>query len=330
MIVLGIESSCDETGMALYDSEVGLLGHVLSSQTKIHNKYGGVVPELASRDHVKKLVPLLDSLLAKQKLSLDEISLIAFTNGPGLLGPLLTGAAFAKTLAWTNNIRSIEIDHLEAHIFSAMISEKNLQPPFISLLVSGGHTLVSKIDQHNSYEIIGKSLDDSAGEVFDKIARKMGLKYPGGPEISMAAEKTKNSRYKFPRPMLSSNDLNFSFSGLKTHVVREIEKIELDDKIIAEISYDFQEAIIDILIHKSIFAAKMFDVPRIAVSGGVSANTRLRERFKKESQDIDVFFPSLEFSTDNGAMIAYLGYLKSNETTANNLKIQPSPTSSVF
>ena len=330
MIVLGIESSCDETGMALYDSEVGLLGHVLSSQTKIHNKYGGVVPELASRDHVKKLVPLLDSLLAKQKLSLDEISLIAFTNGPGLLGPLLTGAAFAKTLAWTNNIRSIEIDHLEAHIFSAMISEKNLQPPFISLLVSGGHTLVSKIDQHNLYEIIGKSLDDSAGEVFDKVARKMGLKYPGGPEISMAAEKTKISRYKFPRPMLSSNDLNFSFSGLKTHVVREIEKIELDDKIIAEISYDFQEAIIDILIHKSIFAAKMFDVPRIAVSGGVSANTRLRERFKKESQDIDVFFPSLEFSTDNGAMIAYLGYLKSNETTANNLKIQPSPTSSVF
>ena len=330
MIVLGIESSCDETGMALYDSEAGLLGHVLSSQTKIHNKYGGVVPELASRDHVKKLVPLLDSLLAKQKLSLDEISLIAFTNGPGLLGPLLTGAAFAKTLAWVNNIRSIEIDHLEAHIFSAMISEKNLQPPFISLLVSGGHTLVSKIDQHNSYEIIGKSLDDSAGEVFDKVARKMGLKYPGGPEISMAAEKTKNSRYKFPRPMLSSNDLNFSFSGLKTHVVREIEKIELDDKIITEISYDFQEAIIDILIHKSISAAKMFDVPRIAVSGGVSANTRLRERFKKESEDIDVFFPSLEFSTDNGAMIAYLGYLKSNEMTVNNLKIQPSPTSSVF
>ena len=330
MIVLGIESSCDETGMALYDSEVGLLGHVLSSQTEIHNKYGGVVPELASRDHVKKLVPLLDSLLAKQKLSLDEISLIAFTNGPGLLGPLLTGAAFAKTLAWVNNIRSIEIDHLEAHIFSAMISEKNLQPPFISLLVSGGHTLVSKIDQHNSYEIIGKSLDDSAGEVFDKVARKMGLKYPGGPEISMAAEKTKNSRYKFPRPMLSSNDLNFSFSGLKTHVVREIEKIELDDKIITEISYDFQEAIIDILIHKSISAAKMFDVPRIAVSGGVSANTRLRERFKKESEDIDVFFPSLEFSTDNGAMIAYLGYLKSNEMTVNNLKIQPSPTSSVF
>ena len=330
MIVLGIESSCDETGMALYDSEAGLLGHVLSSQTKIHNKYGGVVPELASRDHVKKLVPLLDSLLAKQKLSLDEISLIAFTNGPGLLGPLLTGAAFAKTLAWVNNIRSIEIDHLEAHIFSAMISEKNLQPPFISLLVSGGHTLVSKIDQHNSYEIIGKSLDDSAGEVFDKVARKMGLKYPGGPEISMAAEKTKNSRYKFPRPMLSSNDLNFSFSGLKTHVVREIEKIELDDKIITEISYDFQEAIIDILIHKSISAAKMFDVPRIAVSGGVSANTRLRERFKKESEDIDVFFPSLEFSTDNGAMIAYLGYLKSNEKRVNNLKIQPSPTSSVF
>ena len=158
----------------------------------------------------------------------------------------------------------------------------------------------------------------------------MGLKYPGGPEISMAAEKTKNSKYKFPRPMLNSNDLNFSFSGLKTHVVREIERIKLDDKLISEISYDFQEAIIDILIHKSITAAKMFDVPRIAVSGGVSANTRLRERFKNESPGIDVFFPSLEFSTDNGAMIAYLGYLKSDETTINNLKIQPSPTSSVF
>ena len=330
MIVLGIESSCDETGMALYDSKEGLLGHVLSSQTHIHNKYGGVVPELASRDHVKKLVPLLDNLLAKQKLSLDEISLIAFTNGPGLLGPLLTGAAFAKTLAWVNNIKSIEIDHLEAHIFSAMISEKNLQPPFISLLVSGGHTLISKIDRHNSYAIVGKSLDDSAGEVFDKVARKMGLKYPGGPEISKAAEKTNYSKYKFPRPLLNSNDLNFSFSGLKTHVVREIERTKLNNKIISEISYDLQESIIDILIYKSTSAAKMFDVPRIAVSGGVSANRRLRERFKKESQDIDVFFPSLEFSTDNGAMIAYLGYLKSNEATIDDLKIQPSPTSSVF
>ena len=330
MIILGIESSCDETGMALYKTGEGLLANVLSSQTKIHNKYGGVVPELASRDHVKKLVPLLDSLLNKQKLSLDKIGLIAFTNGPGLLGPLLTGAAFAKTLAWINNIRSIEIDHLEAHIFSAMISEKTLEPPFISLLVSGGHTLISKIDKHNSYEIIGKSLDDSAGEVFDKVARKMGLKYPGGPEISIAAKRTINSKYKFPRPMINSNDLNFSFSGLKTHVIREIERTRLNDQIISEISFDFQESIIDVLIHKSISAAKIFDIPRIAVSGGVSANMRLRERFEKESQNIDVFFPNLEFSTDNGAMIAYLGYLKSNETKMNSLKIQPIPTSSVF
>ena len=218
MIIIGIESSCDETGLALYDSNQGMIGHVVNSQHKIHGKYGGIVPELASRDHVLKLVPLLDELLRITKKNLSDINLVAFTNGPGLLGPLLTGASFAKSLAWTLNIPSIEIDHLEAHIFSPMISENKLQPPFISLLVSGGHTILSSITGNSNYNILGKTLDDSAGEVFDKVARHLGLPYPGGPEISKASAKKCSSSFKFPRPMLNTNCYDFSFSGLKTHV----------------------------------------------------------------------------------------------------------------
>ena len=262
----------------------------------------------------------------EQKLSLDEISLIAFTNGPGLLGPLLTGAAFAKTLAWVNNIRSIEIDHLEAHIFSAMISEKNLQPPFISLLVSGGHTLISKIDQHNSYEIIGKSLDDSAGEVFDKVARKMGLKYPGGPEISMAAEKTKNSKYNFPRPMLNSNDLNFSFSGLKTNFKRFLEKNLKNDKFFIEkeinnLCASLQLTITEILFEKVKLAAKQKKILNIVFGGGVSANTKIRGIFKNEN-NLKLYFPKLEYTTDNAAMIAIVGYLKFKDNLFSELNLE--------
>ena len=211
MIILGIESSCDETGLALYDSNHGMLGHVVNSQHTIHGKYGGVVPELASRDHVLKLVPLLDELLNLAKLKLNDINLVAFTNGPGLLGPLLTGASFAKSLSWTLKIPSIEVDHLEAHIFSPMISEKNLKPPFISLLVSGGHTILSSITNKSNYKILGKTLDDSAGEVFDKVARHLGLPYPGGPEISNASSKISSSSFKFPRPMINTDCYDFSF-----------------------------------------------------------------------------------------------------------------------
>ena len=330
MIVLGIESSCDETGIALFDSKEGLIGHVISSQGAIHEKYGGVVPELASRDHVKKLVPLLDTLLEKNDKSLSDIDLVSFTNGPGLLGPLLTGAAFAKSLAWANEIPSIEIDHLEAHIYSAMMSEELLKPPFISLLVSGGHTLLSVVTKKPEYEIIGRSLDDSVGEVFDKVARKMGLKYPGGPEISLAANKVNKSKFKFTRPMLNTDDLNFSFSGLKTSVIREINRVLLSENVISEISYEFQECVIDVLLKKTLKASRMHNISTITVSGGVSANRRLRERFISESKGCEVYFPSLEFSTDNGAMIAYLGFLKSSEKTHRDLKIKPTPTSSIF
>ena len=330
MIILGVESSCDETGLALYDSERGLLGHVISSQTEIHDKYGGVVPELASRDHVRKLVPLFEKLLSNLAIKIQDINLISFTNGPGLLGPLLTGAAFAKSLAWINNIDAVEVDHLEAHIFSAMMSEKNLKPPFISLLVSGGHTLISNVDSQSRCTIVGKSLDDSAGEVFDKVARKMGLKYPGGPEISRMADKISKSTFKFTRPMINSNSFDMSFSGLKTNVIREINKLDLNEDIISDIAYDFQECVIDILIKKTIAAARFYTQDTIAISGGVSANKKLRDRFKKESGEIEVFFPSLEFSTDNGAMISYLGYLKSKNKKSADLRIKPSPTSSLF
>ena len=327
MIILGIESSCDETGLALYHSERGILGHIVNSQHNIHGKYGGVVPELASRDHVLKLVPLLEELLNQVEIQLKNIDLIAFTNGPGLLGPLLTGASFAKSLAWSLNIKAIEIDHLEAHIFSAMISEKNLKPPFISLLVSGGHTMLSLIKNNTQHEIIGKTLDDSAGEVFDKVARHLGLSYPGGPEISKMSEKIKSSSYNFPRPMINTKCYNFSFSGLKTHVTQVINKTELNSEIISEIAFDFENSIIDVLISKTLKASKNLKIKNIVVAGGVSANKKLRERFDKEKSDSTVYFPDLEFSTDNGAMIAYMGWLKSKVDLTNSLEITPHPSS---
>ena len=306
MIIIGIESSCDETGLALYDSNQGMLGHVVNSQHKIHGKYGGIVPELASRDHVLKLVPLLDELLRITMKDLSDINLIAFTNGPGLLGPLLTGASFAKSLAWTLNIPSIEIDHLEAHIFSPMISENKLKPPFISLLVSGGHTILSSIIDNANYNILGKTLDDSAGEVFDKVARHLGLPYPGGPEISKASAKKYSSPFKFPRPMINTNCYDFSFSGLKTHVTQLINKTVLTDDLISDIAFDFENAILDVLITKTLRAADNLNIENIVISGGVSANTRLRERFEKEKGNKKIFFPDIAFSTDNGAMIAFM------------------------
>ena len=330
MIIIGIESSCDETGLALYDSNQGMIGHVVNSQHKIHGKYGGIVPELASRDHVLKLVPLLDELLRITKKNLSDINLVAFTNGPGLLGPLLTGASFAKSLAWTLNIPSIEIDHLEAHIFSPMISENKLQPPFISLLVSGGHTILSSITGNSNYNILGKTLDDSAGEVFDKVARHLGLPYPGGPEISKASAKKCSSSFKFPRPMLNTNCYDFSFSGLKTHVTQLINKTRLTEDLISDIAFDFENAILDVLITKTLRAADNLNVENIVISGGVSANVRLRERFNKEKGIKKIFFPDIAFSTDNGAMIAFMGWLKSSIPNEKSLEIKPSPSSSLI
>ena len=329
MNILGIESSCDDTGLAIINSEGEIIDHVISSQHQIHAKYGGIVPELASRDHVKKFIPLLEILLRKNKMTMNNIEMIAFTNGPGLLGPLLAGATISKTLGWSKDIPTIEVNHLEAHIYSPMITEKNLKPPFVSLLVSGGHTILSLVDENFQIKTLGTTLDDSAGECFDKIARKLGLGYPGGPEIAKRAELSNKNNFMFPRPMINSNDYNFSFSGLKTHAHSAIQTVELTNENINNISYELQSAIVDTLISKSIKASKDFEIKDIVITGGVSANKKLREDFSLIIE-CSAYFPDVKFSTDNGAMIAYAGFLKSKSSSLDkNYSIKPDPSLSL-
>ena len=329
MNILGIESSCDDTGLAIINSDGLIIDYITSSQHEIHKKYGGIVPELASRDHVKKFIPLLNLLLKKCSMSMDDINMIAFTNGPGLLGPLLAGASLSKALGWSNSIPVVEVNHLEAHIYSPMITEKKLEPPFVSLLVSGGHTILSSVDKDYQIKTLGSTLDDSAGECFDKIARKLNLGYPGGPEIAKRAELSLNNNFHFPRPMIKSNDFNFSFSGLKTHVINTIQKLELTDENVNNISYELQNAIVDTLIKKSIKASKELIVNNIVITGGVSANKKLRKEFSL-IKECKAYFPDVKFSTDNGAMIAYAGFLKSKSLEIKeNYKIKPNPSLSL-
>ena len=329
MNILGIESSCDDTGLAIINSDGVIIDHITSSQHEIHAKYGGIVPELASRDHVKKFIPLLDILLHKNRINMNDIDIIAFTNGPGLLGPLLAGASLSKTLGWSNNIPTIAVNHLEAHIYSPMITEKNLKPPFVSLLVSGGHTILSSVDENFQINTLGTTLDDSAGECFDKIARKLNLGYPGGPEIAKRSELTNKNNFIFPRPMIRSNDYNFSFSGLKTHALNTIQAIELTNENINNISYELQSAIVDTLISKSIKASKDLGIKDIVITGGVSANKKLREDFSL-IKECRAYFPDVKFSTDNGAMIAYAGFLKSKSSASKkNYTIKPNPSLSL-
>ncbi len=329
MNILGIESSCDDTGLAIINSDGVIIDHITSSQHEIHAKYGGIVPELASRDHVKKFIPLLEILLHKNRINMNDIDIIAFTNGPGLLGPLLAGASLSKTLGWSNNIPTIAVNHLEAHIYSPMITEKNLKPPFVSLLVSGGHTILSSVDENFQIKTLGTTLDDSAGECFDKIARKLNLGYPGGPEIAKRSELSNKNNFIFPRPMIRSNDYNFSFSGLKTHAINTIQAIELTNENINNISYELQSAIVDTLISKSIKASKDLGVKDIVITGGVSANKKLREDFSL-IKECRAYFPDVKFSTDNGAMIAYAGFLKSKSSASKkNYTIKPNPSLSL-
>jgi N6-L-threonylcarbamoyladenine synthase len=329
MNILGIESSCDDTGLAIINSNGVIIDHITSSQHEIHAKYGGIVPELASRDHVKKFIPLLEILLHKNRINMNDIDIIAFTNGPGLLGPLLAGASLSKTLGWSNNIPTIAVNHLEAHIYSPMMTEKNLKPPFVSLLVSGGHTILSSVDENFLINTLGTTLDDSAGECFDKIARKLNLGYPGGPEIAKRSELSNKNNFNFPRPMIRSNDYNFSFSGLKTHALNTIQAIELTNENINNISYELQSAIVDTLISKSIKASKDLGIKDIVITGGVSANKKLREDFSL-IKECRAYFPDVKFSTDNGAMIAYAGFLKSKSSASKkNYTIKPNPSLSL-
>jgi N6-L-threonylcarbamoyladenine synthase len=312
MIVLGFESSCDETGIALYDTERGLLAHALHSQIEMHSEYGGVVPELASRDHIRRALPLTHKVLDQANLSLKDIDGIAYTQGPGLSGALLVGTSIAEALAFTLNIPTIGVHHLEGHLLAPLLEENPPAFPFVALLVSGGHTQLMKVTGIGEYELLGDTLDDAAGEAFDKTAKLLGLDYPGGPAVAKLAGQGNAGRFKLPRPMLNSGDLNFSFSGLKTAVLTMANNNNGDLQTKADIAYEFQEAVTEILTAKSMSALRQTGLDQLIVSGGVGANKRLREQlnFATKRKLCHVHYPRLEFCTDNGAMIAFAGALR--------------------
>lgn len=313
MRVLGIETSCDETGVAIYDSEKGLLGHTLYSQVEVHAEYGGVVPELASRDHVRKLLPLVDGLLESTD-SRDRIDAVAYTAGPGLIGALLVGACFGRSLAMAWGCPSVGVHHMEGHLLAPMLEETPPEFPFVALLVSGGHTQLVEVKGIGQYGLLGESLDDAAGEAFDKAAKMMDLDYPGGPNIAKLAQAGDSTRFKFPRPMTDRPGLDFSFSGLKTFTLNTVTKHAdesglPDDQTCADIACAFQEAVVDTLVIKCRRALQQTQLNTLVIAGGVSANVRLRERLEAALAKIDskVFYARPEFCTDNGAMIAYAG-----------------------
>ncbi len=311
-LVLGIESSCDETGIALYHSEHGLLAHTLHSQIALHNAYGGVVPELASRDHVRHALPLLREALQKAGCALQDIDAVAYTQGPGLSGALLVGASIACALAYTLDIPTLGVHHLEGHLLSPLLSDPAPSFPFVALLVSGGHTQLMRVDGVGRYVLLGESVDDAAGEAFDKSAKLLGLAYPGGALLSKLAQSGTPGRFKLPRPMLHSGDLDFSFSGLKTAVLLATQQHPDDPQTRADIAHAAQEAIVDVLTAKALAALGQSGLNQLVVAGGVGANRALRERLDASvtRRGGRVFYPDLEFCTDNGAMIAFAGAMR--------------------
>ena len=312
MLVLGIETSCDETGVALYDTGRGLLGHLLYSQVAVHADYGGVVPELASRDHIRRVVPLTRDLLRTHGLGVQDLDAVAYTQGPGLAGALLVGASIAHGLAYALGIPAIGLHHLEGHLLSPLLSQPAPEFPFVALLVSGGHTQLMRVAGIGEYELLGESVDDAAGEAFDKTAKVLGLGYPGGPALAKLADRGEPGKYRLPRPMMASGDLNFSFSGLKTAVLTLVANRPLDEQARADIAAEFQTAIVDVLVAKSQAALEVTGLERLVVAGGVGANRLLRERLSAVArlQRFAVFYPPLEYCTDNGAMIALAGALR--------------------
>jgi N6-L-threonylcarbamoyladenine synthase len=307
VLVLGIESSCDETGVALYDNVRGLLAHALHSQIVMHNEYGGVVPELASRDHIRRVLPLTRQVLRESGCTLADLEGVAYTEGPGLAGALLVGAGMARALAFALNIPAVGVHHLEGHMLSPLISDSPPDFPFVALLVSGGHTQLMLVSGVGRYALLGETLDDAAGEAFDKTAQLLGLGYPGGPALSKLAAAGDPVRFSLPRPMLNSGDFDFSFSGLKTAVLTLLRKVGLAHA--ADIAAAFQAAAVDVLVSKSLAACKHSGAERLVVAGGVGANAHLRERLTQEAaaREVTVFYPRMEFCTDNGAMIAFAG-----------------------
>lgn len=308
MRVLGIETSCDETGVAIYDTEHGLLAHRLFSQIAMHAEYGGVVPELASRDHIKRVLPLLRQALSDANLDLTDIDGIAYTAGPGLIGALMTGASIARSMAWGLGIPAVGVHHMEGHLLAPMLEENPPELPFVALLVSGGHTMLVDVPRIGEYHILGESVDDAAGEAFDKTAKLMGLDYPGGPLLAKLAEQGRAGVYKFPRPMIDRPGCDFSFSGLKTFSLTTWQNSTQTEQDKADIARAFEEAVVDTLFIKCRRALEQAGRKRLVVAGGVGANQRLRTKLAE--LPATVAFPRLAFCTDNGAMIAYAGALR--------------------
>lgn len=324
MIVLGIETSCDETGLALYDTEQGLIAHVLFSQVDLHAQYGGVVPELASRDHVRRLQPLLNELLAKADLSLDQVNAVAITKGPGLVGALMVGISFAKALAMSLDIPCIEVHHMEGHLLAPMLEENPPQFPFVALLVSGGHSMLVHVKALGEYEVLGETIDDAAGEAFDKTAKLMGLPYPGGPRLAELATKGRSGVFKFTRPLIDRPGCDFSFSGLKTQVLNAYLNSDQSEQTKADIARAFEETVVDTMRIKITRALEQTSLKTLVLAGGVSANKRLRETLSTIAQEKgwQLYYPRTEFCTDNGAMIAITGALRLANTQPADLKIQ--------
>lgn len=326
--ILGIETSCDETGIAIYDSELGLLSHAIHSQVKLHAEYGGVVPELASRDHIRYITPLVRQVMQEANCIPTDITAIAYTYGPGLVGALLVGSSYAKALAYAWNIPAIAIHHMEGHLLAPFLDAKHPAFPFLALLVSGGHTQIIRVDDIGKYTILGESIDDAAGEAFDKTAKLLGLDYPGGPLLAKLAEKGTANKFVFPRPMLDRPGLDFSFSGLKTHALNAINQNELTAQTKADLAWAFEDAIVDTLIKKVSRAIDQTGITDLVIAGGVGANKTLRKRLQQLGIDehINIYYPQLEFCTDNGAMIAYAGYERYKRGCFDkNLSIEVAP-----
>lgn len=331
MKVLGIETSCDETGIAVYDSELGLQAHALFSQVDIHAEYGGVVPELASRDHVRRILPLIDSVLTSAGVAKSHIEAIAYTRGPGLIGALMVGAAVAQALAFVWKVPTIGVHHMEGHLLAPMLEAVPPAFPFVALLVSGGHTQLVAVNGMGDYELLGESVDDAAGEAFDKAAKMLGLGYPGGPVIAKLATQGRAAYYRFPRPMTDRPGLDFSFSGLKTYTLNTIieakENDAFDQQTQADIAFAFQEAVVETLAIKCRRALQQTNMNTLVIAGGVSANLALRKRLEAVVAKLgaQVFYARPEFCTDNGAMIAYAGCQRLLAGQSDSLGIKPKP-----
>ena len=327
MRVLGIETSCDETGIAIYDGEQGLLSHVLYSQIPLHADYGGVVPELASRDHIRKTIPLIKEALAQAGCSAADIDGVAYTAGPGLAGALLVGASIGRSLAMAWGKPALAVHHMEGHLLAPMLEESAPPFPFLALLVSGGHTQLVAVEGIGQYQLLGESIDDAAGEAFDKTAKLMGLDYPGGPLLAKLATQGDSKKYKFPRPMTDRPGLDFSFSGLKTSAANVIAKEGNSEQVQADIAASFQQAVVDTLVIKCERALEQTGYQRLVIAGGVSANTSLREQLEVllKRRGGAVFYPRKEFCTDNGAMIALAGYFRLAAGQQQDLTIGVTP-----